>query len=148
MVVGIDNKCYIGFKNQYNGSVSQIGSGPWNIYIKTGESCTYCRFRVFTNVFSAFAATELGIFAQVIIPVDDLGNSNWTNYIYRIYSSPNANETLCKALCAFDNQNPDGNPCQFTAVSTSDTCYLGTFCKESTVLSTTPIISKISLKIG
>jgi IMP cyclohydrolase len=103
---------------------------------------------VLIKYFTAFSATELGIFAQDTIPVVELGNSRWTKYIYRIYSGPNANETLCKALCAFDNQNPDGNVCQFTAVSDMGTCYLGTFSKESTVLSITPMISEIFLKTG
>jgi hypothetical protein len=148
MVVVIGNKCYTGFSNLYNGSVSQIGSGPWNLYIKSCETYNCCIFRVFIKYFTAFSATELGIFAQLTIPVVNEDNFNWTKYIYRIYSGPNSNETLCKALCAFDNQNPDGNPCQFTAVSTLGTCYLGTFGKESTVLSTTPTVSEISLKTG
>jgi hypothetical protein len=60
MVVSIGNKCYVGFKNQYNGSVSQIGSGPWNIYIKTCKSYTYCIFSVFTMYFQLLLQLNLG----------------------------------------------------------------------------------------
>jgi hypothetical protein len=46
MVVAIGNKCYTGFSILYNGSVSQIGSGPWNIYIKSCELYIHIAYSV------------------------------------------------------------------------------------------------------
>ncbi len=139
MVVAEGNNCHFGTAATSTGSLSLSGSS-WDIYVKQ-SMCLAFNSYIHTKKFSitdlflyaAFSTSKTdGVFDTMVIPSGDLSGSSWNKYVYRTQSG--SNSYTCTAMCAFDYNNVKADEhCHFTLLN-GDTCYLGSFNYETTVM--------------